>query len=129
MTGMFWLAIAVGSALGGMARFAMSHATYEWLGRDFAWGTLGVNVTGSFLVGFLTLMLLDKWAVSAEWKAFLIVGFLGSFTTFATFSYETLQFIQLGDWLKAMLNIAASVLFSILAVLLGFWVAKQFLVL
>jgi len=129
MTGMFWLAIAVGSALGGMARFAMSHATYEWLGRDFAWGTLGVNVTGSFLVGFLTLMLLDKWAVSAEWKAFLIVGFLGSFTTFATFSYETLQFIQLGDWLKAMLNIAASVLLSILAVLLGFWVAKQFLVL
>ena len=129
MTLMLWVAIAVGSALGGMARFAMSHATYEWLGRDFAWGTLGVNVTGSFFVGLLTLLLLDKWAVSAEWKAFLIVGFLGSFTTFATFSYETLQFIQLGDWLKAMLNILASVLLSILAVLLGFWVAKQFLVL
>jgi len=125
---MFWLAIAFGGALGAVARFAMSHATYEWLGRDFAWGTLGVNLSGSFLIGMLTLLLLDKWALSAEWKAFIIVGFLGSFTTFATFSYETLQFIQIGDWLKAVINILASVGLSILAVLFGFWVAKQFLV-
>jgi CrcB protein len=125
---MFWTAIALGGALGAVARFGLSHQTYVWLGRDFAWGTLAVNLIGSFLIGLLTILLINKLAVSAEWRAFLIVGFLGSFTTFSTFSFETMQYLQTGEVSKAMFNIAASVLGCLLAVWLGLWAGKQFLV-
>ncbi|UQB43227.1 fluoride efflux transporter CrcB [Thiomicrospira microaerophila] len=125
---MFWLAIAVGGALGAVARFALSHQTYLWLGKEFAWGTLAVNVIGSFFMGLLTILLINKFAVSPEWKALIIVGFLGSFTTFSTFSYESLQFIQTGEWAKAALNIFVSVMACLIAVGIGLWVGKQFLV-
>lgn len=124
---MFWLAIAVGGALGAVARFALSHQTYIWLGREFPWGTLAVNIIGSFLIGLLTILLINKFAVSTEWRALLIVGFLGSFTTFSTFSYETLQYMQTGEVGKALLNILASVLACIFAVWLGLLAGRQFL--
>lgn len=125
---MFWLAIAVGGALGAVARFALSHQAYIWLGRDFAWGTLAVNVIGSFLVGLLTILLINKFAVSAEWRALLIVGFLGSFTTFSTFSFETMQYIQTGEISKAIANIGLNLLACLGAVAMGLWLGKQFLV-
>lgn len=124
----FWLAIALGGALGAIARFALSHQTYIWLGRDFAWGTLVVNLIGSFMIGLLTILLINKFAVSTEWRAFLIVGFLGSFTTFSTFSFETMQYIQIGELNKAMLNIAVSVVGCLIAVWIGLVAGKQFLV-
>lgn len=124
----FWLAIAFGGALGAVARFTLSHQTYIWLGRDFAWGTLAVNLIGSFMIGLLTILLINKFAVSAEWRAFLIVGFLGSFTTFSTFSFETMQYIQIGELNKAMLNIAVSVVGCLIAVWIGLVAGKQFLV-
>ena len=124
----FWLAIALGGALGAVARFALSHQTYIWLGRDFAWGTLAVNLIGSFLIGLLTILLINKFAVSAEWRAFLIVGFLGSFTTFSTFSFETMQYIQIGELNKAMLNVTVSVVGCLIAVWIGLVAGKQFLV-
>lgn len=124
----FWLAIALGGALGAVSRFALSHQTYIWLGRDFAWGTLAVNLIGSFMIGLLTILLINKFAVSAEWRAFLIVGFLGSFTTFSTFSFETMQYIQIGELNKAMLNIAVSVVGCLIAVWIGLVAGKQFLV-
>ncbi|HEY9018021.1 fluoride efflux transporter CrcB [Thiomicrospira sp.] len=124
----FWLAIALGGALGAVSRFALSHQTYIWLGRDFAWGTLAVNLIGSFMIGLLTILLINKFAVSAEWRAFLIVGFLGSFTTFSTFSFETMQYIQTGELNKAMLNIVVSVVGCLIAVWIGLVAGKQFLV-
>lgn len=125
---MFWLAIAVGGALGAVARFALSHQTYIWLGKEFAWGTLAVNVIGSFFMGLLSILLINKFALSPEWKALIIVGFLGSFTTFSTFSYESMQFIQTGEWVKAILNIFVSVMVCLIAVGVGLWFGKQFLV-
>lgn len=125
---MLWLAIAFGGALGAVARFALSHGIYQWWGREFAWGTLMVNLFGSFLIGLLTILLINKFAVSTEWRALLIVGFLGSFTTFSTFSFETMQYLQTGEVSKAVLNISASVLGCLLAVWLGLWAGKQFLV-
>lgn len=125
---MIWLAIALGGALGAMARFGLSHQIYLWLGRDFAWGTLLVNMLGSFLIGLLTILLIDKWAASTEVKALLIIGFLGSFTTFSTFSFETLQYIQTGELYKALLNISAGVIGCLLAVWLGLWAGRHFLV-
>ena len=125
---MIWLAIAIGGALGAVSRFALSHQVYQWLGRDFAWGTLAVNVLGSFLIGVLTILLINKFAASAEWRALLIVGFLGSFTTFSTFSFETWQYLQTGELIKAALNITLSVISCLLAVGLGLYFGKQFLV-
>ena len=120
-----WIAIAAGGALGAVARFAMSHQVYQTFGRDFAWGTLSVNVVGSFLMGLIAVLLVDKLDLSNEWRAFLMVGFLGAFTTFSTFSYETMQYIQIGEISKALVNIGLSVLICLVAVWLGMLAAKQ----
>ncbi|MDG6777672.1 fluoride efflux transporter CrcB [Thiomicrorhabdus sp. zzn3] len=126
MTGLSWLAVAAGGALGAVSRFAMSHQVYQWFGREFAWGTLSVNVLGSFIMGLVAVLLVDKLGASNEWRAFIMVGFLGAFTTFSTFSYETLQYIQIGELSKAVMNIGVSVVVCLLAVLLGMLIARQF---
>jgi CrcB protein len=117
------LAIAGGGALGALGRYWMSGGVYRLLGRDFPWGTLTVNVVGSFLMGLLVVLFLERLAVEPEWRAAVLVGFLGAFTTFSTFSIETLTLIEEGFTAKALLNVAASVLACVLAcwagVLLG----------
>ncbi len=120
-----WAAIAAGGALGAMGRFAVSHQVYQAFGRDFAWGTLSVNVIGSFFMGLIAVLLVDKFDVSGEWRAFIMVGFLGAFTTFSTFSYETMEYIQVGEMSKALMNIAVSVVTCLIAVWLGMLAAKQ----
>lgn len=122
---MGWIAIAAGGALGATARFAMSHQIYQWFGREFAWGTLSVNVLGSFAMGFLAVLLVDKLELSSEWKAFLLVGFLGAFTTFSTFSYESMQYIEIGEFGKALANVLVSVIACVLAVWIGMLAARQ----
>ncbi len=122
---MGWIAIAAGGALGATARFAMSHQIYQWFGREFAWGTLSVNVLGSFAMGFLAVLLVDKLELSSEWKAFILVGFLGAFTTFSTFSYESMQYIEIGEFGKALANVLVSVIACILAVWIGMLAARQ----
>lgn len=122
-----WWAIAAGGALGAVARFALSHQVYLWFGREFAWGTLAVNVLGSFAMGLLAVLLIDKWSLSNEWRVFILVGFLGAFTTFSTFSYETMQYIQVGEFAKAVANMAVSLIFTLSAVWLGLLSGRQFL--
>ncbi|BCN93028.1 putative fluoride ion transporter CrcB [Thiomicrorhabdus immobilis] len=126
MTGLGWFAIAMGGALGATARFAMSHQVYQWFGRDFAWGTLSVNMLGSFIMGLMAVLLVDKLGVSTEWRAFIMVGFLGAFTTFSTFSFETMQYLEVGEINKAFMNIAISVLTCLVAVWLGMLAGRQF---
>ncbi|KUJ71894.1 fluoride efflux transporter CrcB [Thiomicrospira sp. WB1] len=111
--------VALGGALGASARFALSHWVYAWLGRGFPWGTLAVNVLGAFVLGFLVMAFLHKWPTSVEVKTFWVVGFLGAFTTFSTFSLETYQLIQTAHWWKAGANIALNVGVTLLAVAAG----------
>ncbi len=125
---MQWLAIALGGALGATSRFWVSHQVYQLMGRNFAWGTLSVNVLGSFVMGLVAILLVDKFAASNEVRSFVMVGFLGAFTTFSTFSFETMQYIETGELSKALLNIAVSVITCLIAVAVGLWVGKQFLV-
>jgi|TARA_B110000902_G_scaffold164237_1_gene187697 CrcB protein len=119
------LAIAGGGALGAVLRFGMSNSIDRLLGRDFPYGTLAVNILGSLLVGFLFVLFIERIAVSAEWRMGLLVGLLGSFTTFSAFSFETLALFDAGDPLKALLNIIMSIVFCLLATWLGMLLGKQ----
>ena len=113
------LAIAGGGALGALGRFWVSAGVYRLLGRDFPWGTLTVNTLGSFLMGMLFVLFLERLATGPELRSAVLVGFLGAFTTFSTFSMETLALIEEGYLGRAFLNIWASVLVCVLACWLG----------
>jgi fluoride exporter len=119
---MTYLWIALGSALGGMARYGCSGLAARWLGADFPWGTLIVNVSGSLLIGFLATMLAPDGRLLAppDVRAFLTIGLLGGFTTFSSFSLETLNLARGGEWLWAGANIALSVAACLFAVWLGY---------
>jgi len=117
--------IAAGGALGAVMRFLSQATVYELVGKTFPYGTLFVNVTGSFLMGLLSIFLVEKFNLSAEWHLAILVGVLGSFTTFSTFSLETLVLFEQGDMYKAMTNILLSVVLCVAAVWAGAFFAKQ----
>lgn len=119
------LFIAVGGAFGAAMRFLAQAIVYEIAGRGFPYGTLFVNTVGSFLMGLLSIFLVEKFNLSAEWHMAILVGVLGSFTTFSTFSMETLVLFEQGDLFKAMANILLSVVLCVLAVWAGAYFAKQ----
>jgi len=117
-------AIAAGGALGAVSRFGVSTGVYRLLGRDFPWGTLVVNLVGSLLMGALFVLFIERSAVAAEWRSAVLIGFLGAFTTFSTFSLETLALVEQGEMLRALLNIGASLLLCLGACWLGMVAAR-----
>jgi CrcB protein len=119
------IAIALGGAAGAVMRFWTSTAVYALLGRDFPYGTLMVNVLGSLVMGFLSVVLIERMVVSPEWRAALLIGFLGAFTTFSTFSLETLHLMEQGAQFRALLNIILSVVLCIGAAWMGLLAARQ----
>lgn len=118
------LAIAAGGAAGAVARYWVSNGVYGLLGRDFPYGTLAVNVLGSLLMGFLYVLLLERVLAAAELRGLLLVGFLGAFTTFSTFSLETLNLIEQAAHFKAVLNMLLSVAVCLLAAIAGVWLGR-----
>ncbi len=114
------IAVALGGSCGAVVRFLMSTGLYQWLGRGFPYGTLVVNVVGSFLIGLLTeALILQRIAIALEYRAAILVGFIGAFTTFSTFSLETIYLIEQGNLTKAALNITLSVAGCLFAVWIG----------
>lgn len=119
------LAIAGGGAIGAVFRYGMSNGVYRLLGRDFPYGTLVVNVLGSLLMGLFFVLLVERMAASAELRLALLVGLLGSFTTFSTFSIETIALFDAGIPFKAILNIVLSVVLCLSATWLGMSLGRQ----
>jgi len=117
--------IAAGGAVGAVARFLISGWVYSLFGRGFPYGTLSVNVLGSAAMGFLYVMMIERLSVDGAWRAAILVGFLGAFTTFSTFSLETLNLVEGGELGKAILNIFISVVVCVIAAWAGMTVGRQ----
>lgn len=116
-----YLLIALGGALGSVARFWLSGVVANLFGETFPWGTLLINVTGSFVIGFFfTLTGPDgRLFVSGNTRQFFMTGICGGYTTFSSFSLQTLNLAREGEWLRAGGNVAGSVACCLIAVWLG----------
>ena len=118
--------IFFGAGIGGVLRFWIANMLYSNLGYKFAYGTLFVNVTGSFLMGVLFIALLPYLdELGSHLRALLLIGFLGGYTTFSTFSLETIIFFEHGDWIKGLLNIFISIILCIAFTWFGMIIGKK----
>ncbi len=117
--------IAAGGAIGAVLRFLVSNGIHSFMSRDFPYGTLTVNVIGSFIMGLSYVMLIERLNLSPEWRAFIVVGLLGAFTTFSTFSIETLLLIQSSELSKALLNVILSVVLCVMGSWIGLILGRQ----
>src|SRR5262245_41740746 len=115
----FW--VALGGALGSVARYWASGCVAKLFGETFPWGTLLVNVTGSLVIGFFATATAPegRWLAASELRMFFMVGVCGGYTTFSAFSLQTLSLAREGDWFRAGANTVASFVFCLLAVWLG----------
>lgn len=125
---MSYIWVALGGALGSVARYGCSGVAARLAGTTFPWGTLVVNVSGSFVIGVLAALLTSdgRPLVAGDARAFLMVGVLGGFTTFSSFSIETLNLARGGEWAAAGANVGASVVLCLVAVWLGYVGAAAF---
>ena len=120
-----YIAIALGGSAGAMSRYWVTSTVYQWLGHEFSYGTLIVNVLGSLVMGFLAVVLVERFDVSDEIRLGIMVGFLGSFTTYSTFAMDTIHWFDTGAVIKALAYVFISVLFCVLGAWAGLLTAKQ----
>jgi fluoride exporter len=122
-----YLWIAVASALGGVARYWCSGAAARLIGETFPWGTIIVNIVGSFIIGFFATLTGPDGRIFADTltRQFVMIGFCGGYTTFSSFSLQTLALVQDGEWVLASANIALSVIACLLAVWAGYALAAS----
>ena len=113
------LAVAAGGAAGAVARYLVMSGVGHWLEAAFPYGTLVVNVIGSFVLGALVEVMALVWTIGADLRAFLVVGVLGSFTTFSTFSLDVVTLVQRGQLGFAGLYVVASVVLALVGFMLG----------
>lgn len=118
------LIIGIGGFLGAVTRYGAAVWIGQRWGRSFPLGTLIINVSGSFLIGLLMTLMTEKIIENPQWRLLLVVGFLGAYTTFSTFEYETGALLKDGEWLYASLNVVLSVVVGFIALKLGEVIAK-----
>ncbi len=118
------LAVAAGGAIGATGRFLVGKMMLNLMGPGYPWGTLTVNILGSFLIGLLVEMLALKFSLSQGWQAFLFVGVLGGFTTFSAFSLEVGLMLQRDEFSSAAIYALGSVILGLVALFAGIFAGK-----
>ena len=117
-------AIAGGGALGAVLRYGANHGAMHYFGPGYPFGTIAVNIAGSFIMGMLISYFAHVWQPSPEVKAFLVTGLLGAFTTFSAFSLDFITLWERGDEMAALVYVLASVCFAIGALMLGMAIVR-----
>lgn len=120
----YWLSIAVGGALGALARFGLGGWLQRNLEHSWPYGTLFVNVVGSSLMGVMFVLVSERLALHPDWRGPLMVGFLGAFTTFSTFSLDTVLLFEAGRWLAALSYAALSLILCVAACAAGIFLTR-----
>ena len=123
---MRYLVISLGGVLGANARYLLGNWVAARYGTSFPYGTMLINVSGSFVIGFFLVLITERFVVHPNWRLFFAVGFLGAYTTFSTFSFETATLMQSGSWWLALANMIGSVVLGLVAVLVGMALARLF---
>ena len=116
---MRFLLICLGGAVGTAARYGVGGLAVRWWGTEFPYGTLIVNVTGSFLIGFIQQVGLTTTAISEPMRLMLTIGVMGGFTTYSSFSYETMRLVEEGSWLYATTNVVLTTVLCLTVCVLG----------
>ena len=120
-----YLLVVIGGGTGALARYVAASAIMTRFGGKFPLGTLVINVTGSFLIGFLMTMLTERFKLDPNWRLLLVVGFLGGYTTFSSFEWETYSSVRDGGLWTGMLNVVSSVMLGYVAVTLESVLARR----
>jgi len=116
---MKYVMVGLGGCIGALLRFWLGGYISNRMGSRFPYGTFVINITGSFLIGFILTLLAERTHWSPNWRYLIPIGFIGAYTTFSTFEYETLRSLQDGEVLMAGLNVSLSVIVGFVAVWLG----------
>ncbi len=121
---MHWIAVAVGGAFGAVARYAISTWIFDSTSHKFPYATLSVNVLGSFVMGIFFVLILEKGLLLPEWRGVLMIGFLGAFTTFSTFSLDALGLWQNGHVFMSLVYMLATVILCLIAISSAIWLTR-----
>lgn len=111
--------VALGGALGSVLRYLVANAAVAWMGPTFPWGTLAVNLVGSFLIGLVQSLAVESLVISEEARLFLATGVMGGLTTYSAFSYETVRLAETGAWPQAWANVLVTTAACLALCLLG----------
>jgi CrcB protein len=120
------LLVAIGGALGSVARYLTGLATLRWFGPNFPWGTLTVNIVGGLVIGVFAELIARRFDGSPELRLFIVTGILGGFTTFSAFSLEVTTMAERGDYVTALAYVLISVIISVAAVFAGLALVRSF---
>lgn len=116
--------VGIGGFFGAITRYSLALWIGQKWGRSFPLGTFVINVSGSFFIGLLMSLFTERFMMNPQWRLLLVVGFLGAYTTFSTFEYETGRLVKDGEWLIASMNVVFSVFVGFLALKIGELIAK-----
>ena len=119
-----FLAISLGAIGGANLRYWMSRGALRLLGPAFPYGTLAINVLGSFIVGYFMAWTMERVLLDPRWRLFVVVGFCGGYTTFSSYAYETMVFLEKGQWLMMAVNFLSNNLLACAAALAGMALAR-----
>jgi len=119
-----YLVMSLGGILGANARYLLGTWIAQRYGTSFPYGTLVINVSGSFVIGLFLTLIAERFVLHPNWRLFFAVGFLGAYTTFSTFSYESVVLLQNGAWRLGLVNMVGSVVLGPIAVVIGMAVAQ-----